>query len=133
MKRIEHIGIAVKDIEAAIPVYEKLLNTSCYKIEDVATQGVKTAFFKIGENKIELLAATRPDSPIAKFIEKNGEGIHHYAFLVDDIKSEIERLKSEGFVLINEQPIPGADNMEIAFLHPKSTLGNLIELCQAKK
>lgn len=133
MKRIEHIGIAVKDIEAAIPVYENLLNTSCYKIEDVATQGVKTAFFKIGENKIELLAATRPDSPIAKFIEKNGEGIHHYAFLVDDIKSEIERLKSEGFVLINEQPIPGADNMEIAFLHPKSTLGNLIELCQAKK
>lgn len=133
MKRIEHIGIAVKDIEAAIPVYENLLNTSCYKIEDVATQGVKTAFFKIGENKIELLAATRPDSPIAKFIEKNGEGIHHYAFLVDDIQAEIERLKSEGFVLINEQPVPGADNMEIAFLHPKSTLGNLIELCQAKK
>ncbi|MBX2985636.1 MAG: methylmalonyl-CoA epimerase [Bacteroidia bacterium] len=133
MKRIEHIGIAVKDIEAAIPVYENLLNTSCYKIEDVATQGVKTAFFKIGENKIELLAATRPDSPIAKFIEKNGEGIHHYAFLVDDIQAEIERLKSEGFVLINEQPVPGADNMEIAFLHPKSTLGNLIELCQPKK
>ncbi|MCO6495934.1 MAG: methylmalonyl-CoA epimerase [Bacteroidetes bacterium] len=133
MKRIEHIGIAVKDIEAAIPLYENLLNTSCYKIEDVATQGVKTAFFKIGENKIELLAATRPDSPIAKFIEKHGEGIHHYAFLVDDIQAEIERLKSEGFVLINEQPVPGADNMEIAFLHPKSTLGNLIELCQAKK
>lgn len=133
MKRIEHIGIAVKDIEAAIPVYENLLNTSCYKIEDVATQGVKTAFFKIGENKIELLAATRPDSPIAKFIEKNGEGIHHYAFLVDDIQAEIERLKSEGFVLINEHPVPGADNMEIAFLHPKSTLGNLIELCQPKK
>lgn len=133
MKRIDHIGIAVKDIEAAIPLYENLLNTSCYKIEDVATQGVKTAFFKIGENKIELLAATRPDSPIAKFIEKHGEGIHHYAFLVDDIQAEIERLKSEGFVLINEQPVPGADNMEIAFLHPKSTLGNLIELCQAKK
>ncbi|MCK9481467.1 MAG: methylmalonyl-CoA epimerase [Bacteroidia bacterium] len=132
MKRIEHIGIAVKDIKSAITLYEQLLNTPCYKKEEVPTQGVITAFFKTGENKIELLAPTNSDSPIAKFIEKRGEGIHHYAFLVENIESEIERLKDEGFTLINETPVDGADNMKIAFLHPKSTLGNLIELCQPK-
>lgn len=133
MEKIEHIGIAVKDIEIAVPIYEKLLNTHCYKIEEVESQGVITAFFQTGPNKIELLGATRPDSPIAKFIEKKGEGIHHYAFLVEDINAEIERLQTQGFELINEHPVPGADGMIIAFLHPKSTFGNLIELCQKKK
>jgi methylmalonyl-CoA/ethylmalonyl-CoA epimerase len=128
--KIEHIGIAVKDLDSAILLYEKLLQTPCYKREVVETQGVETAFFETGPNKIELLGATRPDSPIAKFIEKKGEGIHHYAFLVEDIEKEIARLASEGFELLNQAPVPGADGMKIAFMHPKSTLGNLIELCQ---
>lgn len=133
MEKIEHIGIAVKSLSVAIPLYEKLLNTPCYKVETVENQGVETAFFKTGPNKIELLAATREDSPIAKFIEKKGEGIHHYAFLVDDIAAEIERLEAEGFTCINKTPSQGADGMDIVFLHPKSTLGNLIELCQPRK
>jgi methylmalonyl-CoA/ethylmalonyl-CoA epimerase len=130
MLKIEHIGIAVKDLDNAVLLYEKLLQTPCYKREVVETQGVETAFFETGPNKIELLGATRPDSPIAKFIEKKGEGIHHYAFLVEDIEKEIARLASEGFELLNQAPVPGADGMKIAFMHPKSTLGNLIELCQ---
>jgi len=133
INKIEHLGIAVKDIDSSISLYEKLLGTLCYKKEEVASEGVITAFFKIGENKIELLGATNPDSPIAKFIEKKGEGIHHIAFDVDDIYAEMERLKKEGFQLINEKPKDGADNKLICFLHPKGTNGVLIELCQDKK
>lgn len=132
MNKIEHIGIAVKNLEQSIPLFEKLLNTPCYKTESVASEGVATAFFQSGPNKIELLAAEHADSPIAKFIEKKGEGIHHIAFDVDDIQAEMERLQREGFELINEEPKPGADNKIIAFLHPKSTNGVLIELCQEK-
>ena len=130
MKKIEHIGIAVKDLEASNTLYEKLLGVSHYKIEDVATEGVKTSFFKVGESKIELLQATSPNSPIAKFIAKRGEGVHHLAFDVEDIDAEIERLKNEGFKLINDIPKHGADYKKIAFLHPKSSGGVLIELCQ---
>jgi methylmalonyl-CoA/ethylmalonyl-CoA epimerase len=133
INKIEHLGIAVKDIDSSISLYEKLLGTLCYKKEEVASEGVITAFFKIGENKIELLGATNPDSPIAKFIEKKGEGIHHIAFDVDDIYAEMERFKKEGFQLINEKPKDGADNKLICFLHPKGTNGVLIELCQDKK
>jgi methylmalonyl-CoA/ethylmalonyl-CoA epimerase len=133
MKKIEHLGIAVKDIENSIHLYEKLLGTTCYKKEEVASEGVITAFFKTGENKIELLGATNSESPIAKFIDKKGEGIHHIAFDVDDIYAEMERLKKEGFQLINEKPKDGADNKLICFLHPKGTNGVLIELCQDKK
>lgn len=132
MKRIEHIGIAVKDIKSAGGVYEKLLNTAIYKVEDVDSEGVKTAFLQIGPNKIELLEATTTDSPISKFIEKMGEGIHHIAFEVDDIEAEMQRLKLEGFILLNEKPKPGADNKLVCFVHPKSTNGVLIELCQSK-
>ena len=130
MKKIEHIGIAVKDLDASNNLYEKLLGVSHYKIEDVATEGVKTSFFKVGESKIELLQATSPNSPIAKFIEKRGEGVHHLAFYVEDIEGEIERLKNEGFELIDDIPKQGADHKKIAFLHPKSSGGVLIELCQ---
>ena len=130
MKKIEHIGIAVKNIEEANKTYEKLLGTSAYKSEEVESEGVLTSFFQIGKSKIELLAATREDSAIAKYLEKKGEGIHHIAFAVDDIETEIERLKAEGFLLINEQPKKGADNKIIAFLHPKSANGVLVELCQ---
>jgi len=130
MKKIEHIGIAVKDLAASNALYKKLLGITHYKIEDVASEGVKTSFFRVGENKIELLQATTPDSPIAKFIEKRGEGVHHIAFDVDDINEEIERLKSEGFALIHQTPKPGADGKMIAFLHPKSSGGVLVELCQ---
>lgn len=133
MNKIEHLGIAVKDIESSISLYEKLLGISCYKKEEVASEGVITAFFKTGENKIELLGATSPESTIAKFIDKKGEGIHHIAFDVDDIYAEMERLKNEGFQLINEKPKDGADNKLICFLHPKGTNGVLIELCQEKK
>jgi methylmalonyl-CoA/ethylmalonyl-CoA epimerase len=133
MKKIEHIGIAVKDINSGIDLYEKLLGTTCYKKEEVASEGVITAFFKTGENKIELLGATNSESPIAKFIDKKGEGIHHIAFDVDDIYAEMERLKKEGFQLINDKPKDGADNKLICFLHPKGTNGVLIELCQDKK
>lgn len=130
MKKIEHIGIAVKDIEASNSLFASLFGKAHYKIEEVASEGVKTSFFMCGPNKIELLEATKPDSPIAKYIEKKGEGIHHIAFAVDDIHAEIDRLKSEGFTVLNETPKKGADNKLIAFLHPKTTNGVLIELCQ---
>lgn len=130
MKKIEHIGIAVKNLKDATLIYERLLGTPSYKTEDVASEGVKTAFFACGESKIELLQATKEDSAIAKFIEKRGEGIHHIAFAVDDIAAEMERLKNNGFRLLNETPKLGADNKRIAFIHPKSTHGVLVELCQ---
>ena len=132
MKKIEHIGIAVKDLMAANKLYSKLLNTSPYKIEEVDSENVNTSFFQIGESKIELLEGTSSDSPISKFIEKKGEGIHHIAFEVDDIEKEIKRLTKEGFLMIHEKPKDGADNKLIAFLHPKSSNGVLIELCQEK-
>jgi methylmalonyl-CoA/ethylmalonyl-CoA epimerase len=130
MDKIEHIGIAVKDLDASNLLFEKLLGTPHYKIEEVAAEGVRTSFFKTGPNKIELLEATNDDSPIAKFLEKKGEGIHHIAFAVEDIRKEIERLKSEGFRVLNEEPKKGADNKQVAFLHPKTTNGVLVELCQ---
>jgi methylmalonyl-CoA/ethylmalonyl-CoA epimerase len=130
MKKIEHIGIAVKNLEVSNLIFEKLLGAPAYKFEDVESEGVSTSFFAVGPNKIELLAATNPDSPIAKFIEKKGEGIHHIAFDVENIVLEIARLKKEGFVVLNETPKKGADNKLVAFLHPKSTNGVLIELCQ---
>ena len=133
MRKIEHIGIAVKDLEVSNLVFEKLFGAPAYKFEDIETEGVTTSFFMNGPNKIELLAATNPESPIAKFIEKKGEGIHHIAFDVEDIVSEIARLKNEGFVVLNEIPKNGADNKLVAFLHPKSTNGVLIELCQEIK
>jgi methylmalonyl-CoA/ethylmalonyl-CoA epimerase len=130
MRKIEHIGIAVKDLEVSNTLFEKLFGAPAYKSEVVESEGVTTSFFLNGPNKIELLAATNPDSPIAKFIEKKGEGIHHIAFDVEDIVSEIARLQKEGFVVLNETPKKGADNKLVAFLHPKSTNGVLIELCQ---
>lgn len=132
MNKIEHLGIAVKDLETASKTYQALLNTAPYKEESVESEGVTTLFFKTGESKIELLAATNSASPIAKFIEKRGEGIHHIAFAVDDIAAEIKRLTSEGFQLLNTTPKDGADNKLIAFLHPKSSHGVLVELCQEK-
>ena len=132
MKKIEHIGIAVKDLKAANNLYSKLLNTAPYKMEEVDSENVNTSFFQIGESKIELLEGTSPDSPISKFIEKRGEGVHHIAFEVDDIEKEIARLTKEGFQMIHEKPKDGADNKLIAFLHPKSSNGVLIELCQEK-
>jgi methylmalonyl-CoA/ethylmalonyl-CoA epimerase len=133
MRKIEHIGIAVKDLEVSNLLFEKLLGVPSYKQEEVASEGVMTSFFENGPNKIELLAATNPESPIAKFLEKKGEGIHHIAFDVEDIEAEIARLKKEGFVVLNEIPKKGADNKLVAFLHPKSTNGVLIELCQEIK
>ena len=133
MKKIEHIGIAVKDLQSANDLYSKLLNTPCYKEERVESEGVATSFFQVGETKIELLEATSPDSAIAKFIEKRGEGIHHIAYDVEDIHAEMERLRKEGFVLINDAPKKGADNKLVCFLHPKSTSGVLIELRQEIK
>ena len=133
MRKIEHIGIAVKDLEVSNIVFEKLFGAPAYKFEDVETEGVTTSFFMNGANKIELLAATSPESPIAKFLEKKGEGIHHVAFDVEDIVSEIARLQKEGFIVLNEIPKKGADNKLVAFLHPKSTNGVLIELCQEIK
>lgn len=130
MRKIEHIGIAVKNLEVSNLIFEKLFGEPAYKQEEVESEGVKTSFFRNGPNKIELLEATNPESPIAKFIEKKGEGIHHIAFDVEDIHSEIERLKQEGFVVLNEIPKKGADNKLVAFLHPKTTNGVLIELCQ---
>lgn len=130
MRKIEHIGIAVKDLQISNDLFERLLGTPAYKEEEVTSEGVKTSFFMNGPNKIELLEATNPDSPIAKFIEKKGEGIHHIAFDVEDIVAEISRLKSEGFNVLNETPKKGADNKLVAFLHPKGTNGVLIELCQ---
>lgn len=133
MKKLEHIGIAVSNLEESNRLFERLLGVAHYKIEEVASEGVRTSFFKVGDLKIELLEATRPDSPIAKFIEKKGEGIHHIAFATEDIESQIANQKSEGFQLINETPKDGADNKLIAFLHPKTTNGVLVELCQDKK
>ena len=130
MRKIEHIGIAVQDLDVSNALFEKLFGAPAYKSEEVASEGVTTSFFMNGPNKIELLAATNPDSPIAKFIEKKGEGIHHIAFDVENIVSEIARLQKEGFVVLNETPKKGADNKLVAFLHPKSTNGVLIELCQ---
>ena len=132
IKKIEHLGIAVNSIEDSIKTFETLLGTNCYKIEEVASEGVKTAFLQVGESKIELLEATNPDSPIAKFLEKKGRGIHHIAFDTSDIEKEIERLTADGFELIHKTPKDGADGKIIAFLHPKSTEGILVELCQDK-
>lgn len=133
MVKIEHIGIAVKSLEQSIPLFEKLLNTSCYKTEQVSSENVSTAFFQKGETKIELLESTTEDGVIKKYIDKKGEGIHHIAFDVEDIYAEMNRLKSEGFILLNEQPKSGADNKLVCFLHPKSTNSILVELCQEKK
>lgn len=133
MDKIEHIGIAVKNLEASNALFEKLLGVPHYKVEEVASEGVKTSFFKSGPNKIELLEPTNPDGPIAKFLERKGEGIHHVAFAVENIVSEIKRLKDEGFVVLNETPKKGADNKLVAFLHPKGTNGVLVELCQEIK
>ncbi len=133
MDKIEHIGIAVKDLEASNSLFAKLLGVPHYKTEEVVSEGVKTSFFKSGPNKVELLEATNPESPIAKFLEKKGEGIHHIAFAVNDIVAEIARLSEEGFVVLNETPKKGADNKLVAFLHPKGTNGVLVELCQEIK
>lgn len=130
IKKIEHLGIAVSNMDAANALYQNLLGYAPYKTELVETEGVKTSFFKCGESKIELLEATNEQSPIKKFIEKRGEGIHHIAFLVDNIKEEVLRLKKQGFILLNEKPRKGADNKWVVFLHPKSTGGVLVELCQ---
>jgi methylmalonyl-CoA/ethylmalonyl-CoA epimerase len=133
MLKVEHIGIAVKNLADSISLFEKLLNTTCYKTEAVESEKVMTAFLKTGETKIELLESSDPDGVIARFIEKKGEGTHHIAFEVSDIVAEMERLKSEGFVLLNEMPKAGADNKLVCFLHPKHTNGVLIELCMDKK
>lgn len=131
MQHIEHIGIAVKNLSFSNDLFTKLLGTSPYKQEGVESEGVMTSFFQTGQTKIELLEATNPESPIAKFIEKKGEGIHHIAFEVSDILTEMARLKSEGFILLNEVPKRGADNKLVCFLHPKGTNAVLIELCQS--
>lgn len=133
MLKVEHIGIAVKSLAESVPLFEKLLNASCYKTETVETEAVATAFFQKGETKIELLESTTEDGVIKKFIDKKGEGIHHIAFEVEDIVAEMGRLKEEGFILLNEQPKNGADNKLVCFLHPKSTNSVLIELCQEKR
>jgi methylmalonyl-CoA/ethylmalonyl-CoA epimerase len=133
MLKIEHIGIAVKDLESANILYRKLLGIEHYKIESVASENVDTSFFSVGDSKVELLRATNPESAIAKFIEKRGEGIHHIAFAVEDIEKEVERLKNEGFQAISDKPKQGADNKLVFFFHPKSTNGVLIELCQEIK
>lgn len=133
MLKVEHIGIAVKNLATSISLFEKLLNTTCYKTEAVESEKVTTAFLKTGETKIELLESSDPDGVIARFIEKKGEGAHHIAFEVSDIVAEMERLKNEGFILLNEKPKAGADNKLVCFLHPKHTNGVLIELCMEKK
>ena len=130
MLKIEHIGIAVKQFETSIPLFEKLLDTACYRKETVDAEEVNTAFFRKGESKIELLESTDPNGTIARFIDKKGEGIHHIAFEVADITAEMTRLQAEGFVLLNEKPRKGADNKWVCFLHPKNTNGVLVELCQ---
>ena len=130
MDKIEHIGIAVKDLSVSIPLFTKLLNTECYKTETVETEKVRTAFFQKGETKVELLESLAPNGVIARFIEKKGEGMHHIAFSVKNIEMEMERLKQEGFTLLNETPKKGADNKLVCFLHNKYTNGVLIDLCQ---
>ncbi len=129
MQKIEHIGIAVKDLSSSLSLFEQLLNTPCYKTESVEREGVETAFFRMGDSKIELLQATRPDSAIARFLEKKGEGIHHIAFAVEDIVAEMKRLQALGFELLSDEPKPGADGKMVCFLHPKSSGGVLVELC----
>ncbi len=133
MLKIEHIGIAVKSLSASVPLFEKLLNTSCYKTEIVESEKVNTAFLKTGDTKIELLESIDPDGVIARFIEKKGEGSHHIALEVSDIEVEMSRLKNEGFILLNDRPQAGADNKLVCFLHPKNTNGVLIELCMERK
>jgi len=133
MNKIEHIGIAVKDLSVSVPLFEKLLETSCYKTEQVETEKVNTAFFRQGDTKIELLESTAPDGIISNYINKRGEGLHHIAFEVTDIHAEMKRLKAAGFVLLNEEPKEGADNKLVCFLHPKSANGVLVELCMTKK
>ena len=133
MLKVEHIGIAVLNMQKSVSLFEKLLNTTCYKTEEVASENVLTAFFKKGETKVELLQATTPDSVIQKYIDRKGEGIHHIAFEVADIETEMARLQEEGFTLINAVPKEGADNKLVCFLHTKDTNGVLIELCQEKK
>lgn len=132
MLKVEHIGIAVKALSQAIPLYEKLLNASCYKTEEVTSENVNTAFFRQGETKIELLESITEDGVIASFLEKKGEGIHHIAFAVEDIHAEMKRLEAEGFRILNAEPKAGADNKWVCFLHPKDTVGVLIELCQER-
>lgn len=132
-KHIDHVGIAVKDLEEAISTYEKLLGTECYKQEVVEEQKVNTAFFRTGESKLELLGATSDDSVIAKYVQKKGEGMHHVAFEVDDIHAEMDRLRNEGFKVLSDEPSRGADNKLVAFVHPKDTKGVLIEICQSIK
>ena len=131
--KVEHIGIAIKDLANSNALFAKLFGEAHYKVESVESEGVSTSFFKCGETKIELLEATRPDSPIAKFIEKRGEGIHHIAFEVEDIHAEMKRLAGEGFTILNPEPKKGADNKLVCFLHPKTTNGVLVELCQEIK
>jgi methylmalonyl-CoA/ethylmalonyl-CoA epimerase len=133
MLKPEHIGIAVKNLAISVPLFEKLLNSQCYKTETVESEQVNTAFFKTGDTKIELLESAAENGVIARFIEKKGEGIHHIAFEVADIEAEMKRLQGEGFVLLNEKPKPGADNKLVCFLHPKGTNGVLIELCMDRK
>lgn len=133
LTNLEHIGIAVRDLAASNELFTKLLNAPPYKAEAVEAEGVTTSFFRVNESKIELLEATRPDSPISKFIEKRGEGIHHLAFEVDDIRAEMQRLANEGFTLLSDEPKRGADNKWVCFLHPKGTNGVLVELCQEIK
>ena len=132
MKKVEHIGIAVRDLAVSIPLFEALLDTQCYKTEEVDTEKVTTAFFKKGETKIELLQGQDPDSVITRFIEKKGEGMHHIAFEVADIHAEMKRLAAAGFTLLSDKPRPGADNKLICFLHPKDTHSVLIELCMER-
>ena len=133
MKKIEHIGIAVKDLKSANDLYDKMLGAEPYKQEEVEREGVMTSFFQVGPNKIELLEATKEDSPIAKYIDKRGEGVHHIAFEVEDIRAEMKRLKEDGFRLLSEEPKRGADNKMVAFVHPKSANGVLVELCETIK
>src|SRR5687767_4983271 len=133
MLKVEHIGIAVRELSQSVPLFEKLLNTPCYKTEQVESEQVSTAFFKTGDTKIELLESSTAEGVIARFIDKKGEGIHHIAFEVADIEAEMKRLAAEGFVLLNEKPKPGADNKLVCFLHPKGTNGVLIELCMERK
>jgi methylmalonyl-CoA/ethylmalonyl-CoA epimerase len=133
MLKVEHIGIAVKDLAASIPLFEQLLDSSCYKTEEVSSESVHTAFFRQGETKIELLQGLHPESVITRFVDKKGEGIHHIAFEVEDIHAEMKRLKEAGFVLLHETPKDGADNKLICFLHPRGTNGVLVELCMEKR
>ena len=130
MQHIEHIGIAVKSLEVSVPLFEKLLNTSCYKTETVESEHVNTAFFQTGQTKIELLESATSDGVIARYVEKKGEGIHHIAFDVADIRAEMKRLQDEGFTLLSPEPKKGADNKLVCFLHPKGTNGILVEVCQ---